>query len=55
MIFRYLLVCARISNDELKKTTKLLNGSLNHTYIGPETSENTAAKSQIVLVLYALV
>ena len=55
MIFRYLLVCARISNDDLKKTTKLLNGSLNHSYIGPETSENTVAKSQIVLVLHVLV
>ena len=39
----------------LKKTTKLRNGSLNHSYIGPDTSENTVAKSQIVLVLYALV
>ena len=55
MIFRYLLVCAKISNDDLKKTTKLLNGSLNHTYIGPETSENTVAKSQIMLVLHVLI
>ena len=55
MIFKCLLVCARISNDDLKKTTKLLNGSLNHSYIGPETSKNTVAKSQIVLVLHVLV
>ena len=57
---------AQDTNATIKQTRKqvvrewynqVINHSyiLNHSYIGPDTSENTVAKSQIVLVLYALV